>query len=210
VSIIRELECGVKTGESSYPVPMNKRPEEQLAEMIASLKEKTGKTLDEWFELIQEAGHQKHGQMMSFLKGQHGVSHGYANQIALRSVERLQGKSTDDEVDPVDEMFAGSKASLRPIYDAVKVVLDTLGSDVDYAPKKGYVSVRRKKQFAILQPSTATRFDLGINLKGVEPIGRLEASGSFNAMVTHRVPLSSVEDVDTEVAAWLKEAYDSA
>ena len=189
---------------------MNKRPEDQLAEMITSLKEKTGKTLDEWFELIRDAGHQKHGQMMSFLKGEHGVSHGYANQIALRSVERLQGKATDGEMDPVDAMFAGAKASLRPIYDAIKAALDTFGSDVDYAPKKGYLSVRRKKQFAILQPSTATRFDLGINLKGVESIGRLEASGNFNAMLTHRVCLSSVEEVDTDVLAWLKQAYYAA
>ena len=72
------------------------------------------------------------------------------------------------------------------------------------------MSLRRKKQFAIAQPSTKDRFDLGLNLKGVAPAGRLEASGSFNAMVTHRVRLASPAEVDAEVLAWLRAAYDGA
>ena len=78
------------------------------------------------------------------------------------------------------------------------------------APKKTYVSLRRKKQFALIQPSTKTRVDLGINLKGKNPGGRLEASGSFNAMVSHRVRLESPGDVNAEVVGWLKEAFGQA
>ena len=185
---------------------MVKRPEEQLAEMIASLKQKTGRTLDEWFEVVKAAGHTKHGQMMSLLKSEHGVSHGFANQIALRCVERLS-PGTDDTGDPVAAMFEGNKAGLKPIYDAILKQIEAFGPDIDLAPKKGYVSVRRTKQFAILQPSTATRLDVGINLKGVDPSGRLEASGSFNAMLTHRVKVSKIEEVDDELVAWLRQAY---
>ena len=82
-----------------------------------------------------------------------------------------------------------------------------LGKDVEVAPKKTYVSLRRSKQFAIVQPSTRTRVDLGLNLKGVEPTERLEASGSFNAMVSHRVRLEKKGDVDKALKGWLAEAY---
>ena len=81
---------------------------------------------------------------------------------------------------------------------------------MELAPKKAYVSLRRRKQFGCLQPSTATRFDVGINLKGVAPAGRLEASGSFNAMVSHRVRVSDVNEVDDELIGWLRQAYDQA
>jgi hypothetical protein len=84
------------------------------------------------------------------------------------------------------------------------------GSDIELAPKKGYVSLRRSKQFATIHPSTATRVDLGIKLAGVAPKGRLEAAGSWNAMVTHRVRLEKVGDVDAELKAWLKQAYEAA
>ena len=81
----------------------------------------------------------------------------------------------------------------------------------DFKPNtKSYVSLRRSKQFALVQPSTRTRVDLGINLKGDDPAGRLEASGSFNAMVSHRVRLTEADEVDAEVTGWLREAYDRA
>ena len=82
-----------------------------------------------------------------------------------------------------------------------------LVKDVEVAPKKAYVSLRRAKQFAILQPSTATRLDVGLVLAGVEPTDRLETAGSFNAMVTHRVRLESVDQVDKELMSWLRQAY---
>ena len=84
------------------------------------------------------------------------------------------------------------------------------GKDVEFAPKKAYVSLRRSKQFALVQPSTKTRVDLGIKLKDVRPAGRLEKSGSFNTMVSHRVRLEKPADVDKEVKAWLKQAYTEA
>ncbi len=85
-----------------------------------------------------------------------------------------------------------------------------LFGEVEVAPKKAYVSLRHKKQFAILQPSTATRLDVGIKLKEVKPAGRLEKSGSFSAMVTHRVRVGSVKDVNKELVDWLRQGYDAA
>ena len=179
------------------------RPEESLAKMIEALKEKTGKTLEEWKEVISKAGWQKHGEIMAGLKGDHGLSHGYANQIALRARE-----TGEPSGDPIAEMFA-KRPEAKAIYDALLPRIQSFGADVDLAPKKGYVSVRRKKQFAILQPAPG-RLDVGIQLKGVDPSGRLEASGSFNAMLTHRVRVVAAADVDGELIRWLKDAYDSA
>ena len=88
--------------------------------------------------------------------------------------------------------------------------MNKFGSDVEISPKKAYVSLRRSKQFAIIQPSTKTRVDLGINLKGVEPEGRLEKSGSFNSMVTHRMKITDKKEVNAELKKWLKEAYKNA
>ena len=84
------------------------------------------------------------------------------------------------------------------------------GSDVEFSPKKTYVSLRRSKQFALVQPSTPERLDVGINLKGAAPGGRLEASGSFNAMVSHRVRVTAASDIDAELLGWLRAAYDAA
>jgi hypothetical protein len=99
---------------------------------------------------------------------------------------------------------------LRPIHDRLVEIVQSFGGDVELVPKKGYVSARRSKQFAILQPSTRDRYDLGLKLKGVEPAGRLELSGSFNAMVSHRVRLQDASEIDAEVLAWLRQAYDQA
>ena len=149
----------------------------------------------------------KHGEMVSFLKSKHGMGHGYANLVAL-SVKG--GGTLTQSEDPVGDQYAGAKAALRPIYDAILSAVQKFGSDVEVAPKKANVSLRRSKQFALVQPSTAARMDVGINLKGVSPAGRLEASGSFSSMVSHRVRLESVKGVDKELIGWLKQAYDQA
>jgi hypothetical protein len=112
--------------------------------------------------------------------------------------------------DLVGQMFAGDKAALRPIFDALLTAVLRFGEDVEQAPKKGYLSLRRKTQFATLHPSTRTRFDVGIKLKGVSPQGRLEAAGSWNAMVTHRVRVESPTQVDPQLISWLRQAYDRA
>ncbi len=181
--------------------------EQAIATFVRNIETKTGQTIAQWVVIARSLG-SKHGEMVKALKAQHGLSHGYANFIALRALEAAAGPAA--EADPVDAMYAGDKAALRPVHAKLMQAINKLGADVVYAPKKGYVSVRRKKQFAGLQPSTATRFDLGLILKGVPLAGRLEAAGSFNAMFTHRVRLAAAQEVDKEVLGWLKQAYEAA
>ncbi len=110
----------------------------------------------------------------------------------------------------MDSQYAGAKAALRPIYDKILAAIKKFGKDIEISPKKAYVSLRRSKQFAIVQPSTSARVDVGINLKGTKPTGRLEASGSFNAMFSHRVRVSTPADVDKELVGSLKQAYEAS
>ncbi len=171
---------------------MAKSPEEMKAAMIAGLPEKTGKSLEEWLKILRATKLSRHKEFVELLKKDHGLTHGFANMIALQALQTDSRTATDSDA-LVDAQYAGAKAALRPIYDALLAVVRKFGKDVEVSPKKAYVSLRRNKQFAIIQPSTATRVDVGINLKGIKPAGRLEASGSFNAMVSHRVRVADLK-----------------
>jgi Domain of unknown function (DUF5655)/Domain of unknown function (DUF4287) len=188
---------------------MAKSPEEGMASLHRNLLEKTGKSIDEWVGIARSTGLGKHKELVAHLKSEHGLSHGYANQIALKALASDDAPKAGSD-DLVDAQYAGPKASLRAIHDAVVAAVRSFGPDVDYSPKKAYVSLRRSKQFGLIQPSTSTRVDVGLILKGVEPTGRLEASGSFNAMFTHRVKVGKVQEVDPELIGWLRRAYDEA
>ena len=185
---------------------MASSPEKTLESMIKNMPEKTGKSLVAWLKIVDASGFRKHGEIIKHLKSEHGMTHGFANLVANRA---LDGGNSNAET-LIEAQYVGVKKQLRPIYDRIAEIALSFGSDVQLSPKKAYVSLRRSKQFALVQPSTKTRVDLGINLKGVDPQGNLEASGSFNSMVTHRVRLESVADIDKEVKAWLKLAYEQA
>ena len=188
---------------------MAKSPEEVMASMLAGLKEKTGRSIDEWVAALGKSGTQKHGERVKWLKSQ-GVTHGYANLIAHRSLGSDAVSKTEGGEDLVAKQYAGKKAELEPIYDLLLAKVSGFGKDVEVSPKNAYVSLRRSKQFAIFQPSTATRLDVGLNLKGTPAKGRLEAGANWNAMCSHRVRVESVKDVDAELVGWLKKAYESA
>jgi predicted transport protein len=177
--------------------------------MIDNMPAKTGKSLPEWFAIIGAAKLEKHGDIMKLLKGEYSVTHGFANSISGLYRQQLAGGPKSD-TDLVAAQYTGAKADLRPIYDAVLAAVSDFGSDVEIAPKKTYVSLRRKKQFAIVKAATKTRVDLGLNLKDVVPADRLEGGNVFSGMCSHRVRLSTTADVDDDVVGWLKQAYDQS
>lgn len=188
---------------------MSKSPEEMEAAMLKNLEEKTGKTLSYWLKTAKTAKCAKHGELVKFLKSEHGITHGYANLIAHKSLKPdNQAPPTGNEL--VDTQYEGPKAALKPIYAKLIKAVTRFGKDVDVSPKKSYVSLRRSKQFALIQPSTKTRVDVGIQVKGMEPTTRLEPSGKFNEMVSHRVRVTDESQVDKELVGWLKKAYDAS
>ena len=187
---------------------MGKSPDEILANTIANLADKTGKSLEQWLVVTRKSGLEKHGQIIKMLKADHAMTHGYANLVATMTLRGDTPEPTGHDL--IAAQYAGPKADLIPIYDKLADEVSKFGADVELAPKKTYVSLRRNKQFALIQPSTKTRVDVGINLKGTEPTGKLEAAGSFNAMVSHRVRLAGLEDIDSDLLGWLKAAYEAA
>lgn len=190
---------------------MAKSPDEMIKEMMKNLPETTGKSLDEWKKIVAKSKLEKHGEIVRMLKADHGVGHGYANMIAHQARGSLEYREEAGAAgDAAAGQYDGAKAALKPIYDKLVSICEGFGDDVELSPKKGYVSLRRAKQFASIHPSTATRVDLGIKLTGVPPKGKLEAARSWNGMVSHRVRLEKVADVDADVKAWLKAAYDKA
>lgn len=177
--------------------------------MVANLHEKTGRSLEEWAKIARGTKIGKHGEIVKFLKAEFGIGHGYANLIAQAALAPPDAPPPAAD-DLVEAQYAGGKAALRPIYDALIAAVKKFGDDIEISPKKAYVSLRRNKQFALIQPSTATRVDVGINLKGKKAGERLEASGSFNAMVSHRVRVGDKKEVNAELIGWLKQAYEAA
>jgi hypothetical protein len=197
--------CAMVVPASAAGGPMA-RVEDAIATFERNIETQTGRALSAWVEAVRAQGLPRHGQMVAWLKTEHQLSHAHANHVAKRALEPAEPRSGDD---PVAHLFADGKEGLRPIYDRLAAEVAAFGPDVELAPKKANVSVRRRKQFALIQPSTRTRVDLGLIL-GRAPRGRLEPSGSFNAMFTHRVKLAAPEEIDPEVIAWLREAYDAA
>jgi hypothetical protein len=188
--------------------------DEGLEAQIRNIEERYGKPLSEWIAIVRESGITKHTGMVAMLKSQYGMSHGSAHRVALKAREAdgasmVQAAKASGR-DPVEEMYSGKKADLKPLHDALMTAITSFGNDIEQVPKKGYVSLRRKKQFAMIQPTGATRIDIGLILKGVPPTERLESASSFNALFTHRVRVNTINDVDEQLITWLKQAYDLA
>lgn len=175
-----------------------------LQAMIDNMPEKTGKSLQEWKSILKEKSFGKHSEGVNFLKKEHGVTHGFANTIVTLSKE--EDNSPDDLV---GAQYKG-KEGLFPIYEKLLSVVQGFGDDVTITPKKTSVSIIRKRQFALIKPATKSRIDLGLKIKDKPTGERLENSGPFGTMCTHRVRLSEVSEVDGELVQWLEEAYNKS
>jgi len=182
---------------------------------IAELKEKTGRSLDEWLTLIKKKGPKDEQARRNWLKTEHGLGTNSARWLA----ERADGKGSevgdpDDYLAAaegyVEKIFAGSKAGLRPIYDALLRIGLSIGQDVKACSCQTIVPLYRKHVFAQIKPTTRTRIDLGFALGDMKAKGRLIDTGGFakKDRITHRIEITSLKDIDAEVKQWLKVAYD--
>ncbi len=179
--------------------------EEQVATQVANLERATGRRLDEWIAVVHASGLEKHGEAVAMLKRDHGIGHGNANLIVIRAREAATGGPPSGEA-LIDAQYAGRYAALRPLYDAVIDRVRAFGSDVELAPKKAYVSLRRRKQFGQVGPA-AGQLEVCVNLPGVKPTARLRPT---SGMATHRVRISASEELDEELVGWLRDAYERA
>jgi predicted transport protein len=174
--------------------------------MEQSLIEKTGKSLDHWLGVVAASGKVKHGEIVNFLKENHGFGHGFANFVGHK-YNKSDADSAD--YDLVDSQYKG-KENLFSIYEKLLDVITAFGEDISISPKKDSVSFIRKKQFALIKPASKTRVDLGLKLKNVSLSGRLEDSGPFGAMCTNRIQIVNLDDIDNETIQWIAEAYNQS
>jgi Domain of unknown function (DUF5655)/Domain of unknown function (DUF4287) len=183
-----------------------------LATQLANIDKRTGKSLNALAAVVKKSGLSKHGEIRDMLKRDLGMGHGDANTLVHyvlksdgASAAESGGKSTTDVL---DEIYGGAKASLRPIHEKLMDAVQNFGA-FEIAPKKGYVSLRRKKQFAMIGPGTNTRVDVGLNMKGVPATGRLAAEKP-GGMCQYKVRVTDAKEVDAELVNWIRRAYDSA
>jgi hypothetical protein len=173
---------------------------------LKNIQAKTGKTLDQLYALIKKSGLTKHGEVRDMLKRDLGLGHGDANTLALFYLKPAAESATPG--DAIAEIYSGPKAELRPIHDKLMAAINKFGS-FQIAPKKSYVSLRRKKQFAMIGPATQTRVEVGINLKGLTPTARLIELPA-GGMCQYKINVTTATEVDKELIAWINQAYDNA
>ena len=181
--------------------------EKSMANYIANLEKTTGKKLEHWSNLVKKSKLGKHGELVNMLKTEHGITHGYANMIVHHAKGGFEAAKDTDNL--LSTQYKG-KENLRPWYDKILSEVSKFGKDIEVSPKKMYVSLVRKKQFALIQPSTKTRIDIGLNIKGVAPVGNLEEGKSWNAMCTHRIKVEEEKMINKDLINWIKKAYDQA
>jgi len=177
---------------------------------VENIQKKTGKSLAELAALAQKSGLAKHGELRDMFKQTLGLGHGDANtlvHVILKSdgTRAAEGKSGDAVL---DEIYSGAKAAQRPIHEALMESIQKFG-EFEIVPKKGYVSLRRRKQFAMIGPKTNTRFEVGINAKDLKKHARLVGQPK-GSMCNYIVSLSDAREVDAELVAWIKSAYEGA
>jgi Domain of unknown function (DUF4287)/Domain of unknown function (DUF5655) len=176
---------------------------------LDTVQAKTGKTPDDFQLLASQKGLSKHGEIVAWLKADFGLGHGHANAIVAVLLKSETHSASKDE--KLDALCSGKKAVWRKTCDDLIAKLQALGPDLSAVANETYINILvGKKKMAILQPSSAERFDIGLKLKGVAATQRLELAGSWNAMVTHRVRITDAKQIDAEVLAWFKQAYEAA
>lgn len=187
-------------------------PAKAMATQLKNIQTRTGRTLAELCLFVRQSGLTKHGEIRDLLKREFGLGHGDANTLAHHARQQAEGGAASGPAaasgDVLDEIYSGAKAALRPVHDRLMEEIHRFGT-FEIAPKKGYVSLRRKKQFAVIGPATNTRVEVGLNMKGVPPGDRLLALPP-KGMCDYKVKLSSSAEIDAELIGWIRQAFDGS
>jgi len=183
---------------------------------VAGLKDKTGRTLEEWIAVVKKEGPKDEKSRREWLKVKHKLGTNSAWWIA----ERADGKGEDDSPEAylksaaryVEEQYAGQREKLRPIFEELLKLGRSLGDDVKVCPGKTIVPLYRQHVFAQIKPTTNSRVDFGFALthyKGKLPKRLIDTGGlAKEDRITHRIELTATAQIDAEVKQWLKTAYD--
>lgn len=184
--------------------------DKSIQTQLDNIQKKTGKSLDELAAIIQKSGLTRHGEIRDYLKHELGLGHGDANSLvhAIRQSDGQRAAEGKSGEQVLDEIYVGARAPMRPIHEKLMKEIRQFG-EFEIVPKKGYVSLRRKKQFVMIGPKTNTRFEVGINAKDLKKNPRLleQPKGS---MCNYIVNVTDAKDVDDQLVTWIKSAYEGA
>ena len=174
---------------------------------LANVQQRTRKTLAQLHAVLAKSKLDKHGAMVTLLKDELGMGHGDAN-LVVHLFRQQAEPAAATSADPLDAIYTGAKAGLRAIHEALLARVQKFGP-FEQAPKKAYVSLRRKKQFAMVGPGTKGRLMVGLNVRDLEPTDRLAAqpAGGMCQFVVH---LTSAKEVDAELLGWIRRAFAAA
>jgi hypothetical protein len=186
--------------------------DQAVANQLANIEKRTGKTLAQLAKIIKGSGLTRHGELVAMLKDDLGMGHGDANTLVHHTLKSdgasaaaAAGKSG---AGVLDDIYTGPKAALRPIHDALMAAIEKFGP-FEIAPKKGYVSLRGKKQFAMIGPATNTQVEVGLKMKGMKGTSRL-VEQKPGGMCQYKVRVGDRKDVDKELLGWIRHAYDGS
>ena len=191
-------------------------PQAATITQLKNIQSRTGKSIAQLHAAVAASGAAKHGEKRSWLMEHFLLGYGDANAVALFIGKPLPDLGAGAPAapqaaaggDPLDAIYSGAKAPLRPVHDAVMAAVRSLG-EFEEAPKKSYISLRRKKQFAMVGPATKDAVEIGLNAKDLPPHARLKVQppGSMCQATTR---IGSAAEVDAALKGWLKKAYDAA
>lgn len=181
-------------------------PDAATQTQLRNITAQTGRTVADYTALVVAQGTLSHGQIIAFLKAEHGLTHGNANLIAHLVREQLAGgPATDDTL--LTAQYAGPRAALRPVLDRLTEAATGFGPDVSVVIQKTGVSLRRRKQFGVVGAPSGGKVRLGLNLAATPADPRIKAT---TGMCSHQVDLTGPDTVDAGVIGWLRQAYDQA
>lgn len=183
---------------------------------LKNIQARTGTTIAELHAAVAASGAAKHGEKRSWLIEHFKLGYGDANAVALfigKPLPDLGGAAASATApastgDPLDAIYTGAKAALRPLHEAVMSQVRALGA-FEEAPKKSYISLRRKKQFAMVGPATKDSVEIGLNAKDLPAHARLKVQPA-GSMCNATTRITSATDVDAQLTGWLRQAYDAA
>jgi len=183
---------------------------DEKARFFEKMNEITGKTEAELNKIYLDSKLEKHSEVRELFANKLGISYGYANTLT-HYVMKSDGTSMADGKAlnlVLDEIYSGEKAKFRIIHEKILNEIENFG-EFEIAPKKGYVSLKNKKQFVMIGPKTNSRMEIGINAKNLVKLERLEEQPK-GSMCQYIVKITDINEVNSELILWIKEAYDQS
>lgn len=182
---------------------------------LKNIQARTGRRIAELHAAVAASGAAKHGEKRTWLMQQFGLGYGDANAV-VNFIDKPLPDLGDGAAaapaapagDPLATIYTGAKAGLRPLHDALLAAVQAFG-DFEVAPKKAYVSLRRRKQFATLGPATKDALEIGLNAKDLPAHARLKAQPA-GSMCNATTRITSTAEIDAELTGWLRRAFDAA